>query len=304
MTALVAAPAVALDLPAPGFAARAARLLTDANRFDLCLILTLMLLLLYPPSAWYAAIPLSVLALGALIFPWLRLSRWLWAAVGGLCLLGTSAQWYTADNHKYLLAYWCLAVALSLWSAEPDRTLAVTARRMLVLVFALAVVQKSLADDYLSGAFFHYELLMDQRFTWLAQHVGAVPRHMLDLNEAARLALINFDSPLPAVRLESTPRAASLALAITWWDYLVQVAIAAVYAWPCADRLGRTRDLWLLSFLAATYLFAPVIGFGWLLAILGLAQTDPGRLRTRAAFVAVFLLLQIYRMPWTQLGTN
>lgn len=284
------------------FAARAARLLTDDSRLDLCLILTLLLLLLYPPRAWYASIPLSVLALSALIFPWLRASRALWGAASLLCLVGTYAHWYTADNHKYLLAYWCVAVCLALFTREPDRTLALAARRLLAAVFLLAVVQKSLAEDYLNGAFFHYALLLDPRFAWLAQHVAAVPAHMLDLNEAARRALVSFDSTLSSVRLESTSRAAVLAAWITWWDYLMQVLIGAVHAWPRRAWLARTREIWLLSFLVATYLFAPVIGFGWLLAILGLAQTDPGRLRTRAAFVAAFLLLQMYRVPWTRLS--
>lgn len=290
------------DAPRVALRARAARLLADDNRLDLCLVLTLLLLLLYPPERWYVRVPLSVLAVCGFVFPWLRASASLWGVAAALTTLGTYASWYAADNHKYLLAYWCLAVWLALATHAPDRTLALASKRMLGLVFLMAVLHKSLAGDYLSGAFFHYQLLFDQRFAWLARHVGGVPQHMLELDDAARRALVSFDSALTSVRLDSTPRAAVLALWITWWDYLIQVLICLAYALRRPSWLARTRDFWLLSFLASTYLFAPVIGFGWVLAILGLAQTEPGRRRTRALFVAVFLLLQLYRIPWTQLS--
>ncbi len=58
------------------------------------------------------------------------------------------------------------------------------------------------------------------------------------------------------------------------------------------------RDAWLLIFLFFTYLVAPVIGFGWVLAIMGIAQTGIQHTRLRALYVFAFLYLQVYRVPW------
>jgi hypothetical protein len=59
--------------------------------------------------------------------------------------------------------------------------------------------------------------------------------------------------------------------------------------------------VWLLLFLFTTYVFAPVIGFGWVLAIMGIAQTDSRRAGIPGLYVVVFLLLQMYRIPWAKL---
>ncbi len=48
-----------------------------------------------------------------------------------------------------------------------------------------------------------------------------------------------------------------------------------------------------------TYALAPVAGFGWLLATMGLAQSRPDQRALRGAYVAVFILILLYtEMPW------
>lgn len=283
---------------------RLSAILEHENRFDLCVVLTLLLLLLYADSYWYIKIPLSVIAIVGFIYPGVRTSRALWAAATVIVAVGLVSNWYAVDNHKYLLGYWCLAVCLALLARSPDRTLAISARWLIVPVFLLAVVQKTLSPDYLSGAFFYYELLLDDRFAGLAKYIGGVPDHLRQLNEAARRALVNFDSSLTAVRLQGTPPLAVLGGFVTWWNYLIQAVIALAFALPRSNRFARTRDAWLLLFLFTTYLFAPVIGFGWVLAIMGIAQTDRDQVRVRGLYVAAFLFLQVYRIPWSEMFSS
>ena len=53
-------------------------------------------------------------------------------------------------------------------------------------------------------------------------------------------------------------------------------------------------------FCATTYALAPVAGFGWLIATMGLAQCRANQRMLRAAYVAVFLLILLYsEIPWT-----
>jgi hypothetical protein len=277
------------------------RLLQEEPRVALCASLTLLLLLLYSPELWYVNIPLSVIALGALILPTLRTAPLLWGLAALITGVGTYRTWYTADNHKYLLAYWCLALFVALITHDPQDTLRRSARSMIALVFGFAVVHKTLSGDYLNGSFFYYELLLDERFSVLAKHVAGVPNHFTELNEAARRALISFDSTLTVVPLRGTRQAAALGAVMTWWNYGLELLIVMAFLAPSSTWLSRSRDVWLLLFLFTTYVFAPVIGFGWVLAIMGIAQTDSRRAGIPGLYVVVFLLLQMYRIPWAKL---
>lgn len=51
-----------------------------------------------------------------------------------------------------------------------------------------------------------------------------------------------------------------------------------------------------------TYAAAPVVGFGWVLVCLGLAQHERSRPLVPLAYVAAFLLVQVFTGPWTSLS--
>jgi hypothetical protein len=57
----------------------------------------------------------------------------------------------------------------------------------------------------------------------------------------------------------------------------------------------------LLLFVFSTYLVAPVIGFGWLMIILGVAQLDPAATRMRLVYLLSIVVLQAYKYPWSSL---
>lgn len=51
-----------------------------------------------------------------------------------------------------------------------------------------------------------------------------------------------------------------------------------------------------------TYAFAPVAGFGWLLAAMGLAQCGVGARALRRLYVGAFMLVLVYaEVPWASL---
>jgi hypothetical protein len=53
------------------------------------------------------------------------------------------------------------------------------------------------------------------------------------------------------------------------------------------------RHLLLLAFCLTTYAIAPVAGFGWLLAILGLSQCPDEWRALRSAYVVIFAFITI-----------
>jgi hypothetical protein len=132
---------------------------------DLALRLTLLDLLLRPVGDWM----LRPLILGLAAIPLLR-PRWLgqpllWLALAGLTGTRAVLDWPLADNHAYLLAYWCLAASLALMARDADRALAFNGRLLIGLVFLFACIWKfALSGDYLDGTFFQVTLLTDPRF--------------------------------------------------------------------------------------------------------------------------------------------
>lgn len=279
------------------------RAAAEMDRLELALLLTLLLLVFHPPRYLYVSLPLSVLALVAILMPPLRRSRLLWLLAALLVGAAAVGHWQTTDNHKYLLAYWCLAIACALSTSDPGPSLARIARWLVAAVFALAVAQKLLASDYLSSDFFYFALLFDERFAFLARHLGGVSEFSRELNEAARRALVNYDSGLEAVKLASASGTLPVvARLVTWWTVLLEAAIAAVYLAPKTARLARWRHPLLLLFVFSTYLFAPVAGFGWLMIVLGVAQLGPAATRMRLAYLLSVVVLQAYRYPWSSLG--
>jgi hypothetical protein len=60
------------------------------------------------------------------------------------------------------------------------------------------------------------------------------------------------------------------------------------------------RHVALVLFCVTTYALAPVAGFGWLIATMGLAQCRPNQQALRVAYITAFLLILLYsEIPWT-----
>jgi hypothetical protein len=262
---------------------------------EIIVLLSLCLVIFYGYSAKYFSVAVAFLVLPALLYrPFFQ--HWLFwgliAAVSGFVVL---RQWYPIDNHKFLLAYWALALAFSFSLSEEHRQpfLVKTARFLLVFVMAGAVVQKTLAADYLDGSFFEFTLLTDQRFEPFMAALGV---HAGDLSYnrgvISWLQAANPEHDTSAVlRLSSSVH--NIALVVTWWDYLVQLAIAAAFLigtrW--LDLLGHVL---LLAFVVTTYLAAPVIGFGWTLSIFGYALSAGRSPKIALCYLATFPLLTVY----------
>src|SRR5215211_3108170 len=91
--------------------ARGLRLLDERTvAYDLYATLTLLVVLLYAPEVWQVSIPLIALSVLGFAFVSLRMSAPFWFAIAVLIGLGNYLSWAEADNHKYLMGYWALAL--------------------------------------------------------------------------------------------------------------------------------------------------------------------------------------------------
>jgi hypothetical protein len=283
--------------------------LAGRGALDLVATMTLILLLIYSEGVWFVRLPLTLLAIAALLFPGLRLDRRLWLTAALVLLAGNLWTWYDADNHQYVIAYWCLALALALGAGtggaastrSANDSLAQSARWIVGLSFLFATAWKLHAPDYLDGTFFHFALLADSRFHDLSVWLGDLRLAELQANRTALETLLHPAGDLTAVEFSGSTGIRRLAVGMTWWTVAIEALVAAAFLSPAGSLPYRIRDGLLLAFILTTYLFAPVTGFGWVLLVMGFAQTPRGATARRLAYVALFLALQLYRAPWPRL---
>jgi hypothetical protein len=288
-----------LDAPLAGLRAGLAELAArDAPR--LASELTLLSLLLAPIGVFDLRALALVLACIGLLAPVAARSPRLWLALAGLAAARVAIDWPLSDNHAYLLAAWCLALAIAQTSPAPEEALARSARLLVALVFGLAVLQKLLAPDYLDGSFFRWLLAADPRFEDLGRLLGRSGDALLQTR--AFLEAPPWEAPAEAAAFIETRALRAAARLLTFATLAAEAAVAFAFLAPRRWLPAPLRDATLLLFCMSTYALAPVAGFGWLLLAMGVAQCAPERWRTRSLYLGAAALLVFYReVPWVEL---
>jgi hypothetical protein len=268
---------------------------------DSVLTLTAIVLLLRPLDLWWVAPVVIAAACLSLLSPAVRRAPITWILIAALIGVRIAAVWPLADNHIYLLAYWCLAIGLALSSVAPAATLSTNSRLLLGAAFALAVLWKAaLSPDYVDGRFFRVTLLTDERFGDASLVFGGLSREQMAQNREFLKPLPEGAELLTPPSFVEPPRLRAFAAAATWGGLILEGLIAIACLVPPNARLDLARHALLLTFCFTTYALAPVAGFGWLLATMGLAQCRPSQSFLRGAYVAVFILILMYsEIPWT-----
>ena len=267
---------------------------------DSVLTLTAIVLLLRPLDVWWLTPFALALACLSLILRSVRRAPITWLVLAALVAARIVVVWPLSDNHIYLLAYWCLAIGLALSGPAAAATLSTSSRWMLGAAFALAVLWKGvLSPDYVDGRFFRVTLLTDERFADASLVLGGLSRDQMALNR-------QFLEPLPeGAELLEPPafveptRLRAFATVATWGGLVLEAVVALFHLLPGSGWIAAVRHTALLAFCVTTYALAPVAGFGWLLAAMGLAQCHAHQRALHGAYVAVFVLILLYaELPW------
>jgi hypothetical protein len=161
--------------------------------------------------------------------------------------------------------------------------------------FLCAVLWKGLlAPDFLDARFFRVTLVTDERFADLSRAVGGLSGSQLATNRAALVALPQGAELLDGPVIVEPPALQRLGLALTWGGFILEALVAGAFLsrWPHA--LHRVRHGLLIAFVGLTYAVAPVAGFGWLLAAMGLAQCAQEQHAFRLAYLGAFVLVLVY----------
>ncbi len=256
------------------------------NRFATVARMTLLLTLLFPGclNLWLFRVLLTIASIAGLAKPQIARRPEFWLVLG-LTNFGLQNvyNWAYTDNHVCLYSYWYLAISCALFSETPMRVLAANARAMVGLVFLFATLQKLLSAEFVSTDAVTFFLVHDRRFFRLGQLAG------LHSNQVASLHR-SMSELLPSIPLPLSPRLAAMAEFITWWTVFLEGAIALAFLCRRASRVGRICDLALLVFVATVGPIAPVMGFGWVLLIMGYCQCSDFKRITLVVYQALFVL--------------
>jgi len=142
-------------------------------------------------------------------------------------------------------------------------------------------------------------LLTDERFADASLVLGGLSRDQMGLNRRFLDPLPEGAELLSPPAFVEPPRLRALATAATWGGLLLEALVALFNLIPGGGRIAAARHAALLTFCATTYALAPVAGFGWLLAAMGLAQCRAHQRALQGAYVAVFVLILLYaEIPW------
>jgi hypothetical protein len=273
------------------------------THLDTALRLTAIALLLRPMGPWFVRPAILGAAALLLISPRALRTPVIWLGIAIAIAIRIADDWPLADNHIYLLAYWAIAIALALRAAGSHPALAGSSRALLGLAFACAVLWKAvLSPDFLDGRFFRVTLLTDPRFGEASMLIGGLTADELRANRDALGALPHGAALLDPPSITEPPRLRLLATASTWGILALETWVALLMLVPAGGVVAILRHAMLLAFCLVTYAFAPVAGFGWLLLVMGAAQTEPHQRWLQRLYVVAFLVVLFYaEVPWAGL---
>jgi hypothetical protein len=272
----------------------AERLIKEFNKRHVIITATLLLFIITGSDYDYIKAPIIILCSIPLLFPEFQLSKPVWLGVLLILILAHIPYFFEIDNFRFIFMYWCLAILASTFSDDFDCSLKLNARLMIGVIFGLAAINKLFSGDYLSGAFFQFSALTDNRFTRFLEAVRLLPHSEARYNWDTFMYMIN-DAEMPfQTNLKSTGSLNAAAQIFTCLVLTVESGIAVLFLLPKKIRITTYRDYLLYAFIGVTYSIANVVGFGSIVCILGLAQCDT----KRKSFVYIFLLLlmHIYRL--------
>jgi len=267
-------------------------------RYLLVLRLTLFLLLLYGSSTALLDVPLKVICGLMLLSPSLITNQGMWVIICGLVWWVNATNWLWIDNHQILISYWCLVCSLAVSSKNPDGVLAWNGQIMIGLTFLFATIWKIIAGEYGNGAFLHYTFLVEDRVEAVATFIGGLTPDALPQNRLLESIFRQFPQALEGVTLSSSHRLELFTLFASYWTLLIEGSIAISFLGGLIFIFFRFRDWLLILFIGTTYFLLPVLGFAYILIIMGLAQCSPQDRLTRIVYLVIFGLLQLARLPW------
>ena len=269
--------------------------LSGQDNTNIVFRISLILLIFFGFSDGFFSDTFPILALVPLAFPRLIASQSLWFFLAIISITSLLHSWAWADNHKYLTVYWIctLGVVAHLKESEQFNVMKKSSHTLLFICMFFAVVQKTISPTYLSGDFFEYQLLIDRRFELLLKTFAGLSDIDMVHNQSALRSVLG-DQNLDIYQLRSNSKVEMLAQILTWVNYIEQLLFCFLIPLARFKLMNQFKHSLLLIFILGTYAIAPVIGFGWLICILGYCMCRVEQLFFKVSYLAVGFIIFSY----------
>ncbi len=263
----------------------------------LVLKFSLILFLLHAHTNWTLEMPLRILCTFMLISDYLIKSRLLWVLLCVLITYINASQWYIIDNHQFLITYWCIVCTLSVFSQDSFFLLQKNALWLIALTFIFATFWKLFSMEYYNGKFLHFQMLTDDRLKMLALLGSDIAEKSLEYNyDLYKMFKYEPNSSLYAPFL-TTSGLKKFSLAFSYLTLAIEGGIAISFTFAKNRWLYRIKDWLLIGFIVITYFTIPVLAFGFILMILGIAQLEKDNRTLFAGYLVCFIILQLTFIP-------
>lgn len=215
-----------------------------------------------------------------------------WGIITLILLVSNSPDWYSIDNHIYLMIYWSFALTLTFYSSSPKTVLNNTASLLIGFCFLFATFWKMITPEYMNGTFFQYLLIGgDARFDSFALFLTNIDVDMINQNKNTFSYIKGMEYRGELETLHIPQSTVLLSTLLTWWTLLLEGLIAISFLVNKTSAIAKFKHYLLFIFILTTYPVAPVITFGLLLVCMGVASTKSNNILCFYITAAVLLII-------------
>jgi len=246
------------------------------------------------PYAWAG----YVLVFIVLCWPYVVNKPWFWSVLLLLQSVDLYFSWLSKANHGWVMWYWCIAMFIAVIQSDKKIEFQViqnSARWLLIIVMLAAVYYKGISPEYMNGDFFEFNLASNMNMVPFVAIISDLSYSELISNARATSDVVG------ELRTENTELKTSwvlhyIAIVTTWWVLLIELVIGALLLFykKIADWWAHVMHAW---FIVGAYAAAPIVGFGWILIVLGYALAWDQSKSIRQMYFALAILMLIYTLP-------
>lgn len=198
-------------------------------------------------------IPILTLGSMGILFERTRQSKYYWIFMTLFYFLFVIQNWQIIDNHIYLWGYWLLAISCSFFTTNQQESLKWSAKYLIAFCMGYAFFQK-LNPSFLSGDFFYYKLITDQRFNFIGPFIQYNLSEVISEN-AYLINKVTYETK--TIILNAGPYILHpISKGLTWYTLLIEGLLAALFFLPRKKRtFGNTLSYYCLEAFILSYPF-------------------------------------------------
>ena len=234
-------------------------------------------------------IPIVFFSTLGLLFEECRKSGPYWIIQTSLYFIWVFLNWQVIDNHLFLWGYLLLGITTASFSSDRSTSFELTSRLLIGFCFIYAVFHK-LTPNFVSGDFFYYKLITDERFNFIGNLIQFNTSELISEN---KLLINKLMSNSTSVILNAGPSILHLVSSIlTWYTLIIESLLAIIFFLP--KKKFYEWQHWLLLLFSSIYFILPIKGFAYTLLTLGFANLKKDDNRLKLIYIIFILYIFLF----------